>query len=236
VLGSTALVAWHDVTDEGPRVRLAALDLRTMRRTGAAELPGNLPRFDPSLAADGTAALLTWAEEGPPGTSGLAVRTAPIGPELALGEQHVVTRIGFHDPAPCLAALPDGFGLLYRDDEDGDAVLEYHFSALDRTGAPLRPPARISRADGPRGPVLVPGAGPLFGVAIRSFQRNLLVGLNRFDLAGAKLGGEFQVYADKSDFTRVVAAADGEAAILLYAEDRQGRGRVLASRVQCRAP
>jgi hypothetical protein len=237
VLGTRALIAWHDVTSAGPRVRLAGLDLPLMGLAGTAELPGALARFHPSLAADGTSALLAWAEEAPlGGTPGLAIRAAPIGPDLAVGEPRLVVRIGLHDAALHLAAGPEGFGLAYRDDEDGDAVLEYHFLALDRGGAPLHPPARISRADGPRGPHLAWGGGLFCGATIRSFQRNLLVGLNRFDARGAKSGGEFQIYADKSDFTRVALAADGNAAVLVYGEDRQARGRLLASRMQCRAP
>ncbi|HUT79363.1 MAG TPA: hypothetical protein VM285_16820, partial [Polyangia bacterium] len=153
-----------------------------------------------------------------------------------LGEPRLMVRTNLHDTALHLATGPDGFGLAYRNDEDGDAVLEYHFVALDRRGAPLHPPARISRADGPRGPQLAWGGGLFSGATIRSFQRNLLVGLNRFDARGAKSGGEFQIYADKSNFTRVAVTADGSRAMLVYAEDRQAQGRILASRVQCRAP
>jgi hypothetical protein len=236
VLGQRAVIAWHDATPDGPRVRLAGVAVPSMRLDATAELPGTLARFHPSLAADGASVLLAWAEEAPAGGApGLAIRAAPIGPDLALGEPRLVARTGLHDAALHLAAGPDGFGLAYRDDEDGDDVLEYHFVALDRGGAPLHPPARISRADGPRGPDLAWGGTLYCGATIRSFQRNLLVGLNRFDARGTKSGGEFQVYADKSDFTRVAVAADGNSAMLVYAEGRPAQSRVLASRVQCRA-
>jgi hypothetical protein len=237
LLSRTAMAAWHAVTPAGPRVRLATLDIDSMEPRDSTELAGSLARFHPSLATDGESALLAWAEEPRSGAApGLAIRAAPLAADLGLGEQRQAARTGFHDAALHLVAIPGGFGLAYRDDADGDDTLEYHFVALDRTGAPAGPPARISRADGPRGPRLAPAGGLIFGAAIRSFQRNLLVGVNRFDAAGAKAGGELQVYADKSHFTRVAIAADGDGAMIVYGEDRPLRGRILASRVQCRAP
>ena len=47
-------------------------------------------------------------------------------------------------------------------------------------------------------------------------------------------GGEFQVYADKSDFIRVAIEASKNDVVLVYGEDRRGTGRVLASQVVCR--
>jgi hypothetical protein len=138
------------------------------------------------------------------------------------------------DPAPYLTALGDRFGLAFRDDADRDDKPEFYFAVLDATGRVLKKPARISRAGCFQGPSISGGDPLVFSAAIRSFQRNYLVGLNRFDLAGVKRGGEFQVYADKSDFVRVALVASGQEVMLVYGEDRRGEGRVLASRVNCR--
>ncbi len=73
----------------------------------------------------------------------------------------------------------------------------------------------------------------VLSAAIRSYQHNFLVGLNRFDRKGVKKGGEFQIYADKSDFTRVAVDARGDRVILVYGEDRQGTGRILFGKVNC---
>lgn len=232
-----ALIAWHDTTPAGLVVRLGSLDLPTMTAPATAVMPGAAARFHPSLAAHGEAVLLAWVEEPPPGgPSGLAIRVAPVGEDLVVGASRLVARTGLHDVAPRLAAFPGGFGLAFRDDEDDDDVLEYHFAALDREGAPLHPPARISRADGARGPCLDWSGSLFFGATVRSFQRNLLVGLNRFDHRGAKQGGEFQVYADKSNFTRTAIAAAGDTAMLVYGEERQAGGRVFISQLRCRIP
>jgi hypothetical protein len=162
------------------------------------------------------------------------VRAARLGPELAVGEATVVSSCRYLDPAPYLTALGDRFGLAYRDDADDDDKPEFYFAVLDRHGRVAKGPARISRADGFQGPRLSAGDPLVFSAAIRSFQRNFLVGLNRFDLAGVKRGGEFQIYADKSDFIRVAIEANGDELALVYGEDRRGAGRVLASRVVCR--
>jgi hypothetical protein len=124
--------------------------------------------------------------------------------------------------------------LAFRDDRDGDHIPEYYFAKLDASGKPAREPARISRADGPDGPRLAQVGPFVFGVQVRTFGGSLLVGMNRFDAEGRKRGGEFQIYADKSDFTHAdVAPGDGKV-LLVYGEERKGEGRVLAGPVTCR--
>jgi len=122
----------------------------------------------------------------------------------------------------------------FRDDRDYDGTPEYYFAALAPSGALRGEPARISRADGSEGPRLAAVGSFVLGVQVRSFGGSLLVGMNRFDTSGRKRGGEFQIYADKSDFTRAdVAPGDGRV-LLVYGEDRKGAGRVLAGPVSCR--
>ena len=159
-----------------------------------------------------------------------------LGTDLALGELTAVARTRFADAAPRLRALPrGGFGLAHRDDADEDGQAEFYFTRLDAAGRIEHGPSRISRADGYQGPRLAAGGEVVYSAAVRSFQRNFLVGVNRFDERGVKRGGEYQVYADQSDFTRVALDVRGGRVTLLYGEDRRDRGRVLAARVVCRS-
>ena len=105
---------------------------------------------------------------------------------------------------------------------------------LDHRGKKVASPKRISQADGLKGPRFIYRDPFVVGATIRSFQRNLLIGVNRFNRKGVKKGGEFQVYADKTDFVRVDLAASKEGLVMIYAEDRRSSGRVLASQVICR--
>ncbi len=136
-------------------------------------------------------------------------------------------------PSPDMAVMGERLGLTFRDDADRDDTPEYHFALLSPDGASVIARQRISQADGYRGPSLISVDGAFLGAAIRSFQRNLLIGINRFDPLGTKLGGEFQVYADNTDFVRVDVSQNAENLLMVYAEDRDSNGRILAGQVMC---
>jgi hypothetical protein len=153
---------------------------------------------------------------------------------LELEERHVINTGRYLDAAPYLASLKGQIGIVYRDDRDEDDTAEFYFAKLDSSGAATLPPKRISRSDGYQGP-RISGGLPVFSATVRSFQRELLIGVNRFDLKGEKLGGEFQIYADKSNFTLVAIAAGENNAMLIYAEDMDGKSRVLAGSVVCKS-
>jgi len=233
--GKTLTVAWHEGHPDSSRVRLAAVDLVEERVVARSVIPGDMALSGPAVAAGSDSIVLSWTRtahrDGSPRSE---VRAASLGADLAVGEATVVASCRYLDPAPRLIVLGKRFGLAYRDDADEDDKPEFYFAVLDTRGRVVEGPARISRADGFQGPRLSAGDPLVYSAAIRSFQRNYLVGLNRFDLAGVKRGGEFQIYADKSDFIRVAIEAKGEDVVLVYGEDRRGTGRVLASRVICR--
>jgi hypothetical protein len=228
------IFAWHDATVDGSGVRLTALSSDGVPR-GSAALPGTRPVFSPSLATDGDAVLLTWIEPRPGGSSPrFEIFAAQVVEGPLVGPSTTVATARYLDPAPSIAATGGGFGVAFRDDRDDDDTPEYYYVELEHGGRPRREPARISRADGAEGPRLARVGGFVFGVQVRSFGGALLVGMNRFDAEGRKRGGEFQIYADKSDFTRAdVAPGDGKV-LLVYGEDRKGEGRVLAGAVTCR--
>jgi hypothetical protein len=227
-------VAWHEGQPDLSRVRLAVVDASTSQVVRQGAIPGDLALSGPALAAGPKGTAVAWTRTSHQGGSPRSeVRAARLTGDLAVGKATVVASCRYLDPAPHLVALGDRFGLAYRDDADDDDKPEFYFAVLDGAGRVVEGPTRISRADGFQGPSLSGSERLVYSAAIRSFQRNYLVGLNRFDLAGVKRGGEFQVYADKSDFIRVAIEARGSDVVLVYGEDRRGRGRVLASRVIC---
>jgi hypothetical protein len=235
VNGGELLVAWHEGHPDVSRVRLAVVDSARARLLGDGSVPGKLAQSGPAIAAGPSGAVLAWTRtvhrDGVPLSE---VRAASLGDDLTVGPATTVASGRYLDPAPHLVSIGDRFGIALRDDADDDDKPEFYFALLDNRGRVTKGPQRISRADGFQGPYLAVGEPLVFSAAIRSFQRNYLIGLNRFDLAGVKRGGEFQVYADKSDFIRVALLAHDRSVVLVYGEDRRGSGRVLASRVVCR--
>ncbi|MCP4675497.1 MAG: hypothetical protein GY854_08325 [Deltaproteobacteria bacterium] len=228
------IIAWHEGMLSSSRILLARVQVPRMRVDKSAGISGDSALSSPALAAAGGRALLVWSEtvHGKKETRSL-VRAASLSTNLELGERKTVASGRFLDSAPSIARVGSLFGIVFRDDADRDDTPEFYFSLIDANGTGTLPPKRISQADGWRGPSLIYKAPHLVSAAIRSFQRNLLIGVNRFDKAGVKLGGEFQVYADKTDFTRVDLAVSDKNMMMVYGEDRRGAGRVLAGRITC---
>jgi hypothetical protein len=234
------VVAWHDAAVEASAIHIAAIAANGAVRPDAIEIPGGHPAFSPSLAADGDDAVLVWTESRSTNAAPrFDILAAALLPGPALGPIETVASSRYIDPSPAVVPAGDGFAAAFRDNRDNDKAPEYYFVDLDRSGGVRHGAVRISRADGPEGPRLARLGSTVFGVQIRSFSASLLVGMNRFGANGEKRGGEFQVYADKSDFTRVDVAPGADGVLLLYGEDRDagGRdagGRILAGAVTCR--
>ena len=226
------IVAWHDGMLSGSRVRLARLD-RKSRVVAKREILKN-DSASPALAMSDGQPAMAWSETVAGDRGGKStIKVALFSKDLDLDSGRTVATSRFVYPSPSLSASRNGFALLFRDDEDGDETPEYHFLALSSAGKITGDRERISTSDGLRGPTLVESGDGFIGATIRSFQRNLLIGLNRLDGRGRKMGGEFQVYADKSDFVRVDIAERGGKVVIVYAEERHDRGRVLAGTVTC---
>ncbi|MFO8071193.1 MAG: hypothetical protein R6V85_04885 [Polyangia bacterium] len=235
VRGDEAIAVWHEGASETSRLKMALVSLKDMKVVSKKKISGRGALSGPAIAIVGSNAIFAWNDlDNSGGATRCVVRAAPVGDGLSLGEQVDVAECGFFNPEPSLT--PAGgyeVGIAFRDERDDDEMPEYYFAVLGSDGSPLREPVRISRADGAQGVRIDETAGWFFGVAIRSFQRNLLVGMNRFDARGRKQGGEFQIYADRSNFTKVAVAAEKNRAVLIYAEDGRDKSRVLTSSVSC---
>ena len=235
-LPDSYLVAWHDGALDGSRIHLVLLDEGVSAINARASFGGDSAVSGAAAATMDDIPLLAWAETGSRGGDPYSrIRTARVARDLSLTDIRTVAEGRFFYPDPQLVSHPEGGnpGLIYRDDDDKDRTPEYYFIPLGPTGAPAGERRRISQADGLKGPSLAKNGDYYFGAAVRSFQRNLLIGVNRFDGQGVKQNGEFQVYADKSDFVRVDIAPAGDAVIIVYAEDKRTEGRVSAGRVFC---
>ena len=238
------IVAWHDGMLGVSKIRVAAIDAETFEVKNQVALGGDGVVAAPSLAAKDGLITLAWSEtaskqgrggEGRDVVGGglSAVNIAVLSRRLALSGKQTLATSRFVNPSPRLAVSEEGIALVYRDDEDGDDTPEYHFIPLAPNGTKRGDRQRISTADGYKGPALVADADGFIGATVRSFQRNLLIGLNRMDRMGHKRGGEFQVYADKTDFIRVDITENRGEVMIVYAEDRQDKGRILAGAVVC---
>ena len=232
--GDRIAVAWHEGDLGGSKIFVAALDPETLEVISTREVEdGAVAGVDIAFGEEG--GMIAWSRTAHDGVEPRSlVRAAVLDGDLDRGRPRTIAACRHLDPQPSLVAMAGGeFGLAYRDDDDEDMRPEYYFVRLDARGEPVGKSARISRADGFTGPELAAVDSLVYGAVIRSFQHNLLVGLNRFDEFGRKLGGEFQIYADKSDFVRVAMATNDDEILLVYGEDRRGSGRILSGHVAC---
>jgi hypothetical protein len=235
VRADSGLVAvWHDGGFASSKLRLARLDPASLSVEKRNLLEGKGAVASPVLLRSDGQTVLAWSEtETRGGGPASLINTAVVSSTLDIGAISTVAESGFLYPSPDMAVMGDRIGLTFRDDADRDETPEYHLALLRADGTPLSERARISQADGYRGPSLAVSDGTFLGATVRSFQRNLLIGLNRFDQKGNKLGGEFQVYADKTDFVRVDISENKNTLLLVYAEDQRSSGRILAGQVMC---
>jgi hypothetical protein len=227
------VVGWQDTRSDPQSIVLAAIHGATGEIVRRAVMDTDASLYGPALARNGSGAIVVWSEVDEKGHSAI-LRSAPLSLDsLGKGTARSIDSLKLFDASTDIIPHGDGFAVLFRDNRDGDSTEEFYFTRLDRSGKRIQSVRRISRADGPQGPKLVAGTRSLFSAAVRSYNNNFLVGFNRMDSAGTKAGGEFQVYADKCDFVRAGIASRGDDAILVYAENADTGGRILASTISC---
>ncbi|MCK9522819.1 MAG: hypothetical protein M0R76_07185 [Proteobacteria bacterium] len=238
-MGQALLIGWPSVQNNRANIHLHRVDAATLETIDATLVPADGNAFGPALSHDASRMLLLWTQRID-GVSRLdfsyALQAAQIRPDLTFDNFAEVAKVRVFDAAPAVIPMADGFGIAFRDDRDDDGEAEFYFARIGNSGTVLSAPKRISRADGPRGPRIDSASanGPVFSAQIRSYQRNFLLGINRFDVWGQKMGGEFQVYADKSEFLLADVDVNGDAALFVYAESSDRGGRILSAVVHCR--
>ena len=226
------LVGWQDTRSDPQSIELTALDVKSGKLTRQSKIAAKTAVYGPALQRNGQSALVLWSETRDDGKKARLMSAVP-GDDLALKHRQQLDTLELFDAEPNLVPWKNGFATVFRDNRDDDHTEEFYFTILDKTGAKTQPSKRISRADGPEGPKLSAGKSFFFSSAVRSYNNNFLVGFNRFDAAGTKTGGEFQVYADKCDFIRAGLETDGDKAILVYGENADTGGRILAATISC---
>ncbi len=231
---NSVIIAWHDGSFNGSRLRLALVNPISMEIEKSSLFQGTGPAAGPSVSIGKSGPAVVWSETKSSGTSLLSkVNIARISRDLEFNEIRTVEEGRFLSPSPHLISTEKGFALIYRDDADKDNTPEFYFITLGFDGSTNDYKKRISQSDGLKGPRLTVLGDYFVSVTIRSFQRNLLIGLNRFDSKGAKKSGEFQVYADKTDFVCADVANTKNGLIIVYGEDKRTKGRVLAGEITC---
>jgi hypothetical protein len=229
-------VAWHDGALNDSRIRTALIDPQTLEKQKESDFQGTAIVASPTAAVGDGRPVIAWSETGGdengPKTR---INTALVRDDLSIAAVKTVAKGRFIYPSPRLISKKEssGLGLVFRDDADEDNTPEFYFLSLNGNGSSDSEKKRISKADGFKGPSLDLHGNFFVSAAVRSFQQNLLIGLNRFDNQGIKQNGEFQVYADKSDFVRVDIAHAADSLMMIYAEDRHSQGRVSAGRIFC---
>lgn len=229
-------VAWHDGALNDSRIRTALLNPETLEKQKESYFQGKKIVASPTSAMGDGRPVIAWSETGSFGKDKKSrINTAVVSDDLSLTAVKTVAEGRFTLPSPYLVSKKDnhGLGLTFRDDADKDNTPEFYFLSLNNNGSSNSEKKRISKADGLKGPSLDLHENFFVSAAVRSFQRNLLIGINRFDNQGVKQSGEFQIYADKTDFVRVDIAHAENSLMMIYAEDRYTEGRVSAGRIFC---
>lgn len=229
-VGNRLLIGWPDTTVHPQRVQIAVLNSANGKVLSTAPIESKSAVFGPAIQTNQEVAMVLWSTvEG----SAVHLFAAKISKNGTRGKASLVDNLQIFDPDAHVVPFEDGFAAVYRDNRDEDQTEEFYLTVLSKDAVPIRAGKRISRADGPVGPKLSVGDQYLFSTAVRSYNNNYLVGFNRFDKFGTKTGGEFQLYADKCDFIRAGMATTKDEVILVYAENADAGGRILASTIGC---
>lgn len=218
------VAAWHDGAPGAFRVRVAELDHdgRVSPRGGRVIASEGRSAWSPSIGTHAGRWVITWQE------TWFDERRREAG--VLRAHEHGRTRDAREVARPEAGPSATWFGgrwiLSYRDNRDRDRHAEYYVGPLG--AARHRAPSasddeRISRANGPRPPRLVACGPILLGVAVRSFARNMLVGVNRIGDGLAKRGGELQIYEELQGLSRAATTCrtvrdDASELVIAYAE------------------
>lgn len=95
---------------------------------------------------------------------------------------------------PSLVSSEDEMSLIYRDKRQGDRLEQLFFARFDHRAEPLQEPKRLGRFDGKTQATLLRTGNVFFALAVRSWSKEMILGVNRFNPQGQRIGAEFHVF------------------------------------------
>jgi hypothetical protein len=223
------MVAWQDGTPGELAVMVSGITGKPTRITPA-EVDGCCPVFGVLRGAP----VLFWAQHGLEAEPAKAtVSMQRLRPGEVPGPPTAIVETAVGDAWPAFAEDARGFGLIYRDRRATDRYEQLFFLHADTAGAVLSDPVSVGRYNGRTRGVLM-NAGPIWAaVEGRTLGRAAILGFDRFDGVGERIGAQLHIFAYDVRFTDVDALRLGTRYLLLYSEDRP-RQRVWSAPVKCR--
>jgi hypothetical protein len=228
---SGALVAWQDGTPSDLAVMMTRGDGDAVRVS-----TNGSNACCPVFGQLGESTALLWGEYSISGDDiDSAVLLQRLGDD---GERenapHTLATSAVAETWPVIASSPDGSsGLIYRDKHPEHMSPQAYFLRLGVRAKAFSDPIRICRYDGPTRAVLMTTGEVWVNIAVRSWAREWILGFDRFEPDGARIGAQLHVFADHVRFTDVDALRVGTKYTVLFAEDHP-RQRVWFAQVRCR--
>lgn len=226
-----ALVAWNDGTPSDLAVMMShgegdATEVSSQGTNGCCPVFGRL----------GGSPVLLWGQytlsrdraESAVQLQKLDADGAISGPPRSIADSSV------EETWPTLVSSPDGTsGVMYRDEHPDYVTPQGYFLRLDGRGEAISEPLRICRYDGQTRAVLMTTGKVWVNIAVRSWAREWILGLDRFEPDGKRIGAQLHVFADHVKYTDVDAVRIGTKYALLFAEDHP-KQRIWFAQVRCR--
>lgn len=227
-VNSTPLVVWQDGVPGSLVVKAKTEGLPTtilsdIERNGCC----------PHVVADGDGFITAWGEfvVNRSVAKIMVRRFGKDGVPLAESSEVLETRV--QEPWPALTVLNDGFGMIYRDRTSQRSLENLFFARFDDENRPIIEPSHLGRYDGPTRGVLLTAGEILMAFEVRSWSRERIIGFDRFDGQGTRIGAQAHLFFDHLRLTDVDGLRQGTRYVVLYAED-QPRQAVWLTELRCR--
>lgn len=148
-------------------------------------------------------------------------------------EHRVLVSATVAEPWPVATSTDGGLDLVYRSRRQWDTRDQLVFTRFDSQLQTTLSATRLGRYDGPTAATLLTNGSVWVSVAIRSWSREMIVALDRFNGLGERLGAEMHVFADEVRFTDVDAIRVNDRYVFIYAEDEPSQ-RIWLAEARCR--
>ncbi len=222
------MVLWNDGVPGDPSVKQHVSGLSAPRRLSSRRRNGCCPH----VVATEQGYLAAWGEYLVTDPSGWVMAQRFDSEGSPLSDPVVITRTRTREAWPSLEPTPDGFALMYRDRLEDSTLDGLFFMRFGEGDERVVGPIHLGRYDGPTRGVLLSTSEVFVTVAVRSWARERILGIDRFDWLGNRIGAEMHVYFDYLRLTDADAIRDGTRYILVFSEDNPNQ-KVWWATVQC---